>query len=68
MSSIAPPVVHANSRTIEIEALENVQIAARRNVEHQSQTPTFSIVMHEDELVSDLLKRIKGYHVDPRTK
>ena len=64
MASTTPPVVPTDSRKIVIKGLEKAQ-----DTEHTDQagdgdgyleTPTFSMIMHEEEPLSELWNRIEG--------
>jgi hypothetical protein len=65
MDSPAPPTVPSESRRIVIEGLErpdNVDgVGSQENTDGKSSPSTFSMIMHEDDLLSGLWNRVEGY-------
>jgi hypothetical protein len=65
MDSPTPPTVPSESRRIVIEGLErpdNVDgVGSQENTDGKSSSSTFSMIMHEDDLLSELWNRVEGY-------
>jgi hypothetical protein len=65
MDSPTPPTVRSESRRIVIEGLErpdNVDgVGSQENTDGKSSSSTFSMIMHEDDLLSELWNRVEGY-------
>ena len=64
MACTTPPVVPTDSRKIVIKGLEKVQhtehIDQAGDGDEHLETPTFFMIMHEEEPLSELWNRIEG--------
>ena len=64
MASTTPPVVPTDSRKIVIKGLEKAQIAEQIDQagirDSHLETPTISMIMHEEEPLSELWSRIES--------